>query len=157
MFNNKKYNQISWHNIALAVVFFAFGYVAFPHIQSAQYEKPSEENFNLFWDVWDIVEEKYPFDEPNDEDKVYGAIAGLVESYDDEYSTFLPPTESNFFDETITGEFGGIGAEITVRNGYLSVITPLKNSPAEKSGIKPADIITHVDDIDIVRPTYDVS
>lgn len=147
--------RISWHNILLALVFFALGYLSMNILQRLKYEKVSQENFDLFWQVWSTVEEKYPFEEPSEQDKIYGAIAGLVASYEDDYSVFLPPVSSEFFNQTIEGEFGGIGAEIGIRSGYLTIVAPLKGSPAEQSGIKSGDIITHVDSIDITGDTLD--
>ncbi len=153
--NNSQKNKFSFHNVLLAVVFFIIGYFSYNHIQSIKHERPSQENFDLFWEVWSTIEKKYPFEEPTDQEKIYGAIEGLVNSYHDDYSAFLPPVTSQFFDETISGEFGGIGAEIGIRNGYLTVISPLKDSPAELSGLESGDIITHVDGLDITGKTLD--
>jgi carboxyl-terminal processing protease len=153
--HSKKY--FSWHNIILALVFFALGYFSFAQIQSIRYQSVDEKDLGLFWTVWGTIDEKYPFSEPSDQDKIYGAIAGLVEAYNDDYSAFLPPVSSEFFNQTISGEFGGIGAEIGVDNGLLTVISPLKDSPSEKGGLQPGDIITHVNSIDIAGDTLDES
>mgnify|MGYP001289846354 CR=1 FL=1 len=141
--------------IMLALVFFAMGYFSFNLLHVNPAIGNENKDLALFWKVWNIMEEKYPFDEPNNQAKIYGAIEGLVASYDDEYSSFLPPVRSEFFTQTIAGEFGGAGMEIGVREGYLSVISPLKNSPAEKAGILPNDIITHIDGIDITGFSLD--
>lgn len=141
--------------IMLALVFFVMGYFSFNLLHSTPIIGTENKDLALFWKVWSIMEEKYPFDEPNNQEKIYGAIEGLVASYGDEYSSFLPPVRSEFFTQTIAGEFGGAGMEIGVREGYLSVISPLKNSPAEKAGILPNDIITHIDGIDITGFSLD--
>lgn len=148
-------NNIYLKNIAIAVLFFVLGFVLSDFASQKERYNSNNADLSLFWDVWNTMEEYYPFDEPENEDKVYSAIEGLVSSYDDEYSSFFPPVESEFFAQTIAGTFAGIGAEISIRNGFLSVVAPLKNSPAEKSGVKAGDIITHVDDIDISGDTLD--
>ena len=99
----------------------------------------------LFWKVWKIMEKKYPFKEPKNDEKVYDAIQGLVASYGDEHSVFFPPKYSQQFQEEVDGKFGGAGMEVTAHDGYFIVIAPLKNSPAEKAGVKPGDIIIEID------------
>ena len=111
----KKTNRkISLHNILLLLVFFVLGYLSFNYLHSASYTFSNKGSLDLFWYVYETLEEKYPFEEPSNEDKVYGAIHGFVDSYGDDYSAFLSPQENEFFSQTISGEFGGIGAEIGV-------------------------------------------
>lgn len=148
-------NKHHYRNIVFAVAFFALGYFSFSLFHGHPAIGNEDKNLSLFWKVWETMEEKYPFDEPNSQEKIYGAIEGLVASYDDEYSSFLPPVRSEFFTQTIAGEFGGTGMEIGVRGGFLTVISPLKDSPSEKAGILPNDIITHVDGIDITGYSLD--
>ena len=153
----KKYNIHKIFNskyklFIIAALFFFLGYLVFTYIHL---QKKTTKDFDFFWNVWSLVEEKYPFEEPSFEDKMYGAIRGFVHSYEDDYSSFLTPQKSKFFDQTISGKFGGIGAEISIKNGYLVVVAPLKNSPAEKSGLKSGDIITHVDTLDISNKTFE--
>lgn len=112
--------------------------------QPAQFK---EVDFNLFWDVWSRVEEKYVDKEKiNRQDLVYGAISGLVKALKDPHSEFLPPAQTKQFQEDIKGSFSGIGAEIGIRKGVLTIVAPLKNSPAERAGIKAGDRILKVDD-----------
>ncbi len=103
-------------------------------------------DFNLFWDVWSRIEEKFVYKEKIDRDKlILGAISGMVRSLDDPYTEFLPPVESKQFQEDIRGSFEGIGAEIGMRKGILTIIAPLKGSPAEKAGLKAGDKILQID------------
>ncbi|MCI5050906.1 MAG: S41 family peptidase [Candidatus Pacebacteria bacterium] len=149
----KKNIKIS--NIVLGIVLFICGFIFakyFPYINN---QVQAKEDLSLFWLVWDIMEERYPFEEPSSEDKIHTAIDGLVASYGDEFSDFLPPVETDYFLENITGSFAGIGAEITIREGFLTIIAPLKNSPAETYGLLTGDIITHVDEVDISGDTLD--
>lgn len=109
----------------------------------------AEEPLNLgaFWKTYSILEEKFVQTndkEVTDQDKVYGAISGLVDSYSDPYTVFLPPSENEDFEEVISGVFTGVGMEVGIRDDLLTVISPLKNSPAEKAGIKAGDKIISI-------------
>ena len=104
-------------------------------------------DFNLFWETWGLLKEKYvKGDELKNQDMVYGAIGGLFKALDDPNSTFMPPEDAKKFDEDISGEFSGIGAEIGIRNEQLVIIAPLKDTPAEKAGLRSADKIFKIDD-----------
>jgi carboxyl-terminal processing protease len=104
-------------------------------------------DFSLFWDAIDAVKEKYVrVDEVSDDELLYGAIKGAVGSLDDPYTVFLQPSDAKKFKEDVNGVFGGIGAEIGIRDGQLLVIAPLKGNPAEKAGLISGDKILKVDD-----------
>ncbi len=105
-------------------------------------------DFNKFWNVWQIVKNKYVSeDKTRDNQKLlYGAISGMVESLDDPNSNFFPPKEANDFNQEISGEFSGIGAEIGLnKDRQLVVISPLKDTPAEKAGLMSQDRIIKID------------
>ncbi len=80
-----------------------------------------------------------------DSDKIFGAAQGLVASYGDIHTMFFPPEDGKMFSDDIDGEFSGVGMEITNVGGYLTVVAPLPDSPAKKSGIKSKDIISKID------------
>lgn len=104
-------------------------------------------DFDLFWDVWARVEEKYVDKSKLDREKmVYGAIAGLVRALKDPYSDFFTPEISKQFQEDVRGSFSGIGAEIGIRKNILTIISPLKNSPAERAGLKAGDKVFKIDE-----------
>lgn len=104
-------------------------------------------DFSLFWDAWKVLKEKYvDADKVTDQDMVYGAISGMLASTGDPYSVFMPPKEADSFSQEISGEFGGIGAEIGIRNEQLTVVAPLKNTPAERAGLKAGDAIVKIND-----------
>ncbi len=104
-------------------------------------------DFNLFWDVWSRLEQKYVDKSKIDrQNMVYGAVSGLVKSLKDPYSEFLPPAETKQFQEDVRGSFEGIGAEIGMRKGILTIVAPLKDSPAERAGIKAGDKVLKIDD-----------
>ncbi len=99
-------------------------------------------DFATFWQVWKLINDNYLRDNTvASQDKVYGAVKGLVNSLNDPYSQFFTPKESKQFQEDVQGNFSGIGAEIGIRKNQLVVVSPLKGSPAERAGLKPADQI----------------
>lgn len=140
-----------------------FGYENRPGVEKVtnviQKEPPiqfKEVDFNLFWDVWTRLEDKYVDKESIDRQKmVYGAISGLVRSLKDPYSEFLDPETSKQFNDDIRGSFDGIGAEIGIRRGLLTVISPLKASPAERAGLRAGDKIFKVGDKETYNLTLD--
>lgn len=106
-------------------------------------------NFDEFWEVWDFVKESYVDPQKvTDEKLYYGALAGIVSSVNDPYSVFLEPESSEEFQDEISGNFQGIGAEIGIRNDQITVISPLPGGPAEKAGLKGGDIIIAIDEAD---------
>lgn len=111
---------------------------------------PTNADFSTLWKVWHVLEEDYvparaSSTIPSEKERVYGAIAGLVKSYGDPYTVFLPPKEAESFAEEISGAFEGVGMEIGERDGVLTVVAPLKNSPAEHAGVKSGDKIILID------------
>ncbi|MBI5306618.1 S41 family peptidase [Candidatus Wolfebacteria bacterium] len=116
-------------------------------ISNIDSDKTKDIDFNIFWQVWQTVKEKYVDNAAIDNQAlVYGAISGLVNSLKDPYTVFMPPSDAKKFNEEISGEFSGIGAEIGIRNEQLVIIAPLKNSPAERAGIKASDKILKIGD-----------
>lgn len=102
-------------------------------------------DFSTFWEAWEAIDENYlRSDKITGKDRVYGAIKGLVGSLGDPYSQFFTPEEAKKFEEDVQGVFSGIGAEIGIRKEQLSIISPLKNSPAEKAGVKAGDMILKI-------------
>jgi carboxyl-terminal processing protease len=132
-------------SLLIAIIFFGIGFFTQGELIAANNNTEENRDMSLFWDVWSLMEEKYPFDHPSEERLYYGAIEGLIEAYDDPYSVFFPPTESTSFEENIAGEFAGAGMEVAIRDGYLTVVTPLEGSPAQEAGFLPGDVIVKID------------
>lgn len=104
-------------------------------------------DMGLFWQIWDELNLKYVDENVvEDDDKIYGAIKGLVEAYADPYTVFMTPEESKQFSDNIEGVLEGIGAELSVEEKMLVIVSPLKNSPAEKAGLRPGDTILKIND-----------
>jgi len=105
-------------------------------------------NFNQFWEVWNKIKGKYVDQPVKDVDLFYGAISGLVSGLNDPYSIYFPPKQAQEFVKDLSGEFEGIGAELGMKDGQLTVIAPLTGSPAEKAGLKAGDVIYKIDGVD---------
>ncbi len=105
-----------------------------------------EVDFSPFWKVWNTINEKYPKAEnTTNQKRVYGAISGLVNSLGDPYSVFFNPEETKSFEEEIAGNFTGVGMEVGIKNKVLTVIAPLKDTPAYRANIKSGDKILKID------------
>lgn len=100
--------------------------------------------FTKLYDAYDELKEKY-YVEIDDEAVVTGAINGMFEALGDPYTDFMNKDEASHFKEGLSSSFQGIGAEIEERNGNIMVVSPIKNTPAEKAGLLPKDIILSVD------------
>jgi carboxyl-terminal processing protease len=144
----------------IILVFFVFilGWNAgINRAQMAQYEIPknvitnpsglSEEvNMQLFWDTWNLLNARYVDPHLLDtQEMVYGAIHGMVAAVGDPYTAFMTPKENKEFQDSLAGSLDGIGAELTLKNGVLTVVSPLKGSPAQVAGLRPEDIIYKID------------
>lgn len=105
-------------------------------------------DFDLFWEVWKDVKNDHVGQPVNEEKILYGAITGIVAGLDDPYSAYFTPEQSQGFMDEINGEFEGIGAEVSIKNNALVVVTPLPDSPAMKAGVQPGDRIVSIDGVD---------
>jgi carboxyl-terminal processing protease len=102
-----------------------------------------------FWEVWKLLDERFISASSTatvtTEEKIYGAIEGMVAAYGDPYTVFLPPEESAAFAEDISGNFSGIGMEVGNRGGVITIIAPLVDTPAERAGLMAGDLIIRID------------
>src|SRR3989344_4106640 len=111
-------------------------------------------DFAPFWKTWNTIDEKYPeASKTTDQERVYGAIMGLVGSLEDPYSVFFSPEEAKSFEDETAGNFSGVGMEVGIKDKILTVIAPLKDTPAYRANIKPGDKIVKIDGKD----TYNLS
>lgn len=116
--------------------------------------RPTAGEFDVFFETWDTLREKYPFEEkPTAEELILGATEGLARAYNDPYTVFFNPEEAKVFEQDISGEFSGVGMEVGMEDGFITVIAPLKDSPAERAGVRPGDQVIQIDG----RLTLDLS
>jgi len=152
----KKYISLPIWILLLAVIFglgFFVGQSSQPSIgkveglTNKELGQSSLVDFSLFWDAWRLIEKKYvDRGELNRQNMVYGAVAGLLKSLDDPYSVFMEPHESKKFIDDMEGSFEGIGAEIGIRKGILTIIAPLEGTPAQGAGLRAGDKVLKIDD-----------
>ncbi len=103
-------------------------------------------DFSTFWQAWQLINSDY-LNNPSttNQQKVYGAINGLVNSLGDPYTEFFSPSDNQEFQQDITGDFGGIGAQLgSDAQGDVVIIAPIKGTPAAQAGLKPDDIIVGI-------------
>jgi carboxyl-terminal processing protease len=106
-------------------------------------------DFSLFWDAWNIVNKESVQDPAKtQQDRIYGAISGMVAGLGDPFSMYLKPDDAKQFNDDINGNFEGIGAELEYKNNAITIVAPLESSPAEKAGLKADDIIVKINDKD---------
>ncbi|MDO8650204.1 MAG: S41 family peptidase [Candidatus Berkelbacteria bacterium] len=100
-------------------------------------------DLNQFWQVYDIINNRYVGS--MDQSKASeGAVAGLVQSLGDPFSMYLPAQARKDLDNELKGEFEGIGAELTQKDGLITIVAPLDGSPASNAGLKAKDIILKI-------------
>ena len=98
---------------------------------------------NLFGDVFERVRADY-VEDVSDEELIEAAINGMLTSLDP-HSSYLSPKNFKDMQVQTRGEFGGLGIEVTMENGYVKVVSPIDDTPAFRAGLKPNDLITHLD------------
>jgi len=111
-----------------------------------QVQPQTPADFSPFWKAWNILNKKSIYAKKvSDQDRVWGAIEGMTSSLGDPYTVFFPPEENKLFNDEIQGSFDGIGAEIGIKDKTLTIISPLKDSPSWKAGLKAGDKIIKID------------
>ncbi len=134
------------------IVFFVFAVMLIASLTMGRPEAPKdtklqskEDLYNqveLFSDAISVIRSEY-VDEVDSKKMIYGALEGMLSSLDD-FSQFMDPDEYKELTSEARGEFGGIGVEITLKDGIITVITPMAGTPAESAGIKPGDRIVRI-------------
>lgn len=109
----------------------------------------SDADLTEFWKVWELLDEKFAITSSSSvpltkEQKIEGAIDGLVRAYGDPYTSYFPPVDAAAFDEDISGNFSGVGMEVGIRDDVITIISPLPGTPAEKAGLMAGDVIVTI-------------
>lgn len=151
--------------IAVVVVFSWGIYIGYSHrpeiekvvtITNKETKVDTTADFDSFWKVWNLLNEKSLYAKKvTDQERVWGAVSGLASSLKDPYTVFFSPEENKLFNDEIKGTFGGIGAEIGMKDNVLTIIAPLKDNPAIKAGIKSGDKILKIDKTETNDMTVD--
>lgn len=108
---------------------------------------------DLFGDVLERVRSDY-VEKPDDSELIESAINGMLSALDP-HSAYLNPKHFRDMQVQTRGQFGGLGIEVTMENGVVKVVSPIEGTPAERAGIQANDLITHLDDEQIVGMTLE--
>lgn len=135
--------------ILFAAILFGTGVLVGASVSATTYGADGKVDSSLLKQVKETLDSKFVFWKasstlPTSQELEYGIIKGYVEAYKDPYTIFFPPAEAKSFTENVQGSFGGVGMNVGMKDGNIVVISPLKDSPAMKAGIKAGDIITAV-------------
>lgn len=99
--------------------------------------------FDELVEVKHIISQRY-VDVPDEKALRQGAIAGMVEALNDPYTVYVPASEQRDFNKDLTGEYVGIGASVNIQNGWLTIVSPLEDSPAFRSGLMAEDRVVAI-------------
>ena len=120
--------------------------IVYTGIANLDLGQPEDIDFSLFWDTYNLIQEKHvDRDNLDYQELLFGAIGGLVEAVGDPHTNFFTPTSTKEFLESIRGSFEGIGAEIDIRDEILIIVAPLRNTPADRVGLRPGDKVVMID------------
>lgn len=125
---------------ALLLVLFAMAETGFQVRAFAQERYADLQNFSK---VLNLIQQYY-VEEVNTKKLVYGAIKGMLRELDP-HTNFMPPEMFKDFEQETSGEFGGLGIEISIQNGILTIISPIEDAPAWEAGIKAGDKVVGID------------
>ncbi|MGG4037795.1 S41 family peptidase [Heyndrickxia ginsengihumi] len=103
----------------------------------------SSEDLTKIAQAYDLIKSQY-VQKVNENDLVEGAIQGMVSTLKDPYSVYMDKETASQFNDSLDSSFQGIGTEITKKNGKIMIVSPYKNSPAEKAGLRPGDVISKI-------------
>jgi len=113
-----------------------------------------EETFQLFWEVWSLIEQHYYGELPDMKQVTYAAIRGMLSTLHDDYTAFMEPDFAAVLNEDATGEFEGIGAFVGLdEDGRLEIVSPFESGPAEAAGLQAGDRVLEVDGIPLAGKT----
>ncbi|MCJ7716667.1 MAG: S41 family peptidase [Anaerolineales bacterium] len=112
-------------------------------------ELSSEELFIPFWETWDIIHDQY-IDQPVDNTALMrGAISGMLDSLGDQHTSYMDPDQYMQANIPMDGEYEGIGAWVDTTSEFLTIISPMANSPAEAAGLLPGDQVIMINGEDM--------
>jgi carboxyl-terminal processing protease len=105
--------------------------------------------FVPFWETWDLLHKEYVDQPVDDVALMRGAIRGMLESLGDQHTSYMDPKEFKDENSTLAGNYEGIGAYVDTTGDFLTVISPISSSPAEKAGLRAGDVIVGINGEDM--------
>lgn len=140
MVNTRKRKVI----LSIIIIAFLMVWVIIPYSNVKARSDEIYEKLKIFSEVLSIIQKNY-VEETTAEDLIYGAINGMLRTLDPHSSFMLPDTYKELKVET-KGSFGGIGIEITIRTGVLTIVSPIEDTPAFRAGLKARDKIVKIEE-----------
>ena len=128
----------------LAAAFVGLMAITVPAFAHAQGNSESYEDLDLFGQILESIRSGY-VEEVSTSELIEAAIEGMIASLDP-HSKYHNPKSYKEVQVQARGEFGGLGIEVTMENGLVKVIAPIDDTPAQRAGIEPGDLVTHLDD-----------
>ena len=150
-------NPLLFLFITYTVIIFAGAYwmgrTGWPLIQlgvaTSTVPPEARETFAPFWEVWNLVNDRY-YDQPVDPVALTeGAIQGMLDTLEDPNTRYLPPAAEESARQTMEGEIEGIGVLVESVDGEVTVVSPFEGSPADAAGLEPGDIIREADGVEL--------
>lgn len=115
-----------------------------PQIIFSDEDVPPE--FKVFWEAWAFIEQEFYGEIPAEQDRIYGAVRGMVNAFGDENTAFIEPGRAAIFREDVSGSFEGIGAAVRMDElGRLVIAEPFAGRPAAEAGVLRGDVVIAVD------------
>ena len=143
--------------ITYTLIIFAGGYwmgrSGWPLIQlgiaTSTVPPEARETFSPFWEVWNLVNDRY-YDQPVDPVALTeGAIEGMLDTLEDPNTRYLPPAAEESARQSMEGELEGIGVLVEYVDGAITVVSPFEGSPAEEAGLQPGDVLRQADGVEL--------
>jgi len=122
---------------------------ALPGLSNVVQNSSVPPEFAVFWEAWNIIQKDFYGKIPTNKELTYGAIHAVLKTLNDQHTVLIEPHGTAQENEQLRGDFQGIGANVNLIDGQVTIVSPIPGSPAEKAGILAGDIIVKVDDKDI--------
>jgi carboxyl-terminal processing protease len=139
--NNMQKRVIIW--VAIIILILSASSISILNVKNVGAGE-SYEKIKIFAEVLSLIKENYVDEIKDDKDLIYGAIKGMLGSLDP-HSSFMPPELFKEMQIDTKGEFGGLGIKISIKDGVLTVISPIEDTPAYRAGVKAGDKIIKID------------
>jgi carboxyl-terminal processing protease len=106
-----------------------------------------EVTIDMIEEVIELLEQDYYYGDLDQNEMLYDALEGMVGGLPDKYTVFMRPAETRMSREQLSGEYEGIGVWVDQPDGRLTIISPMRGSPAEEAGLQPGDVVLEVDGV----------
>jgi carboxyl-terminal processing protease len=130
--------------LLIEAAFFA-GIVLAPQVTGFLRNDGSAGHAPLLDEAWGVAENLFYGELPTEQDRTYGAVHGMMESFKDPYTVFIEPPQTELQSQQLSGKFGGIGANVRRENDGSIVLSPFPDRPAAQAGVKEGDVLVKID------------